>query len=382
MKLVRRLLFAGLAAGLVLVLSELALRAFALTSAHETLLDTDRDLTGYFDSDPQLGWRMHPGAYPEDPILRDWEARWGTGADASGEVPTNHRGFRDEELPREPPEGQARVMLLGDSSAWGSGVRRRDSFACRLERLLNPQESSPRPVEVINAATPGYSTYQAIVTLERNLDLHPQGIVVYNMISDFGLGRGTRDDVFYHDWANRHVSFLGKLALFNTLRELLELRMASPAQGDQVRVTFDHYRENLESLVRIARQHEAWLVFVVPPVLEDLSPRSSAGDLDFQVRNAAEAQAVRNRLAGSRDRDSPMPARGSYRCAMSLVGWEHDVPVLDAPGYFRTVYFRDPQDFQGRDALFVDQVHPSARGHALLARLLLPALRERLYGQQ
>src|SRR5687767_15327143 len=58
------------------------------------------------------------------------------------------QGLRDDEVVIPKPAGVRRILVLGDSVAYGSSVPRQDTFANRLERI------SPRqlgPVEVINA---------------------------------------------------------------------------------------------------------------------------------------------------------------------------------------------------------------------------------------
>jgi lysophospholipase L1-like esterase len=73
-----------------------------------------------------------------------------------GARPLNSRGYRDKERTLAKPPGTRRIVLLGDSFAWGAGVHFEDALPQRLERLLN--ESGTETWEVINLARPGMNT--------------------------------------------------------------------------------------------------------------------------------------------------------------------------------------------------------------------------------
>lgn len=57
-------------------------------------------------------------------------------ADGCVRVATNDLGFRDDPFPREKPPGQTRVLAIGDSFTFGSGVRLEDTWVQQLEGLL------------------------------------------------------------------------------------------------------------------------------------------------------------------------------------------------------------------------------------------------------
>jgi lysophospholipase L1-like esterase len=75
----------------------------------------------------------------------------------------NAVGARGPEVSVPKRHGTFRILLLGDSIAFGSGIREEDSFAALLERALNARGDSAR-YEVVNFGTSGYNTVQ-----ERNL---------------------------------------------------------------------------------------------------------------------------------------------------------------------------------------------------------------------
>jgi glycosyltransferase involved in cell wall biosynthesis/lysophospholipase L1-like esterase len=90
---------------------------------------------------------------------------------------TNSLGLRGPEISPAKPPGVRRVLLLGDSIACGYGVSESDTFARRVEVLLNA--ASQTRFEVINAGVPSYNTAQEIDYFAREgLELDPDIAVV------------------------------------------------------------------------------------------------------------------------------------------------------------------------------------------------------------
>lgn len=70
----------------------------------------------------------------------------------------NPDGFRDRAYPRDKPADVRRILVLGDSFTFGSGVREDSAvFVERVERALNPDHglSGVREVQMLNAGVPG-----------------------------------------------------------------------------------------------------------------------------------------------------------------------------------------------------------------------------------
>jgi hypothetical protein len=66
-------------------------------------------------------------------------------------------------VPFEKPAGASRIVLLGDSQAWGYGVADDETIAAQLEaRLAADAPAGPRP-EVVNLGVSGYGTDQAFL---------------------------------------------------------------------------------------------------------------------------------------------------------------------------------------------------------------------------
>jgi hypothetical protein len=97
--------------------------------------------------DPLLGWRNIPG----------WNA-----STLGKSITINSKGLRDKEHDYEKKPGVRRILVLGDSFAWGYGVSNEEIFTEVLERKLAKCTS---PVEVINSGVSGWGTDQEYLFL-------------------------------------------------------------------------------------------------------------------------------------------------------------------------------------------------------------------------
>lgn len=73
-------------------------------------------------------------------------------------VSLNSNGHRDDETPVEKPAGERRILVLGDSVAFGWGVDQGEDFPARLEALLRQQPGGAW--RVINTGVNGYNSQQ------------------------------------------------------------------------------------------------------------------------------------------------------------------------------------------------------------------------------
>ncbi len=110
-------------------------------------------------------------ALTDDPVLGYLNRPQG------GEDPICHDGFRGPCVPPFRWPGVDRVAVVGDSVAFGQGVRGEEAFPAVLQRLLG--ESHPSGVEVINAAVPAYDLTRATATYGRRLRPYRPDLVLY-----------------------------------------------------------------------------------------------------------------------------------------------------------------------------------------------------------
>ena len=83
-----------------------------------------------------------------------------------GEFTINSAGFRGREITVSKPDGVFRIAIIGDSISFGFHCLWDETYAARLETLLNRQAppGSTR-YEVLNFGVPGYNVAQVIETL-------------------------------------------------------------------------------------------------------------------------------------------------------------------------------------------------------------------------
>lgn len=81
-------------------------------------------------------------------------------------------------------EGVQRILIVGDSFTWGSGVEAHQTYPLQLERLLN--EGSPvERVEVVIWSRPGWNTVQELrATLPALPDLDPDLLILGYCLND------------------------------------------------------------------------------------------------------------------------------------------------------------------------------------------------------
>lgn len=100
-------------------------------------------------------------------------------------IVNNSRGFRDRERDYEKGD-RKRMVILGDSTAWGWGVEAEDRFSDVMERQL-------KGWEVINLAQAGYSTDQELLVLEtEGLTYRPDLVILLFDRNDVVEGNNAR----------------------------------------------------------------------------------------------------------------------------------------------------------------------------------------------
>ena len=101
------------------------------------------------------------------------------------DVRVNSFGFRGREIERRKPAGVRRLIVIGDSIAFGDGLAAEDVFANRLEELARARGEA---LEVLNLGVGGYDVLEAVAFLEHvGLDLQPDIVVLGFCINDVGV---------------------------------------------------------------------------------------------------------------------------------------------------------------------------------------------------
>lgn len=310
---------------LVLVLALVALEGLARTRdiplASTTAKGDPAEIM--LHGNPWLLWELQPGDHQEQ----------------GKPVHVNAVGMRDRERG---PKTRPRAIAVGDSSVYGFGVGDDEVFTSVLEREMD--------ADFVNAAVPGYSTYQAINLLDmRGFALDPDLLLVATIWSDNNFDSFTDKDLLasYAGWRGSTAGLvrtgLESSALFRWLDWTFRVNPQGVAArkvgwqlgGDDTRTGFRRvqiadYAANLAAMCDRMVARGGGVVFVMLANREDLAPRS------------------------------PNPAWAPFRDVMHDTAERYGAPVVSVADAFRA---------SGRsvDALFMDQMHPTADGHAILA---------------
>jgi hypothetical protein len=223
-----------------------------------------------------------------------WELRRGfRGYDLGTLATVNRLGYRGPEHPYARPAGRTRVVMLGDSIAYGAGVQDGETFSAQLQ-------ARDQRLDVVNLAVGGYGTDQELIRLEREGLLYSPDVVVLHfcLFSDFadnGLSSAlfdARQPKPYFTWDgralvphDRHLK-LGPLAgagqwlsdqshAYNRLCQLLGMRRAPRQPGvwsDRMASVLQDLASAAELTFRLVRRmadrasaaHARFLVVVHP----------------------------------------------------------------------------------------------------------------------
>jgi lysophospholipase L1-like esterase len=299
------------------------------------------------DSPPGQYRRSETRAFEHSPDFR--------GKDRHGNpIIINSHGFRGGERALAKPSGVFRILVLGDSVAFGQGVAAEATFSDQLERLLN-EASSDLEVEVLNSGVRGYNTYQELLLLkEVGFKFDPDLVLVSYVSNDaepFSNQAGLIDKkhkwlVSLKDLVKRH-SYL--YAFFRKQIAVMQNRM-TPAEF--VDAGLDHFNpddpgwkasyDSLKQMKQLTDQHHAILSLAVLPQLKGLGP----GEVH------------------------PDKSRGMHERVLKA-GAELGIDTIDLLPSLKgneTGSLRLVDD---------DPMHPNARGHLLIAEALSEHIRER-----
>lgn len=295
--------------------------------------DTPGTAAGFVIPDPELLWRLAP--------------------QADGPLATNELGLRDAPFNA---AAQLRVLVLGDSVAWGDHLPMTFAlFPSLMEESLKTA-LAPRSVEVINAGVPGYSTFQELAYYRRaGRKLAPQVVVLEFCLNDV-VERFTTVSQYGGDGV-----FLG-----------VDTREAvAGLQGYLLRHS-RAYETLLRSLQRRARRREAYTVSeLVRPERNEMREHAwhdtfaSLEELIGEVRR----DGARFLLAIFPYRFQLADPAGTRGPQDRLIAFAkaHDVEWIDLLDGFIHM--------EKRSRIFLDENHLAVGGHELAAKLLAPRVR-------
>jgi hypothetical protein len=315
--------------------------------------------------DPHVDWKLEPGPHPWGQINRDH--------------------FRGPLLSKDKPGDVFRIVVLGGSAAFDLYKRDEHAWPVLLERRLNADASAqgqgPR-YQVLNAATPGYSTWQSVRLLRtRIFDWHPDLILVYHLYNDSLAFRFSNSEEIIRGWrVNARANYLSAAAhphfgwdtlgrVLSHTGDLLRLRWIQfqRRQRMQENAAYWHrpklsekahpvglrfYRDNLEEIAELCEEHGTPMVVVTQASMIRENPNAEQKAVtDYSYRGLSQAE-----LWASYER--------AWQAAMELAEQHEHVFVIRA-------HLSIPSTRE----MFRDEVHLTDQGGALLSDIVARYLR-------
>jgi lysophospholipase L1-like esterase len=280
-----------------------------------------QDSSTFYREDPYIFWALNPGHHFDFHVGED--------------IYINSLGMRAGE----PDGGHPSLLILGDSCTYGVGVADGQTLDAYLQTELSRRVG--RTVRVWNGGVPGYSTWQAKVLTARVAPiLRPDVVIVCCYYGDRANDLVSDDERIPPPPLSHVRAFLWKSDLYRFLRHrILGLKSTDPTAGELIRpgpsqrVSPAEFRENLNQIFSLARRHGSRLGVGVMLPDRALLPRNP--------------------------QDEHHTALISPEAPDSL---GIDLRVAWADRGLNT------------DLLFWDDMHPTARGYALIAHDLAEAL--------
>ena len=236
------------------------------------------------ESDPDTFWKLRPDVVISQPRSILFQGRI-----------SNSLGYRNENFELKRPKQTVRIVSFGDSSTFGIGTPQPQTWPAQLESSLNSDPASfftqlkRKPakyrVEVVNAGVPGYTSYQILQRMRRELKpLAPDVVLMTCANNDFWRW----DDRTDAEQAVRlKDSSWTKPLRYSRAFQLASLFYAKTVSGNQPRgqtwagkasrnyfapeeswtprVPFDEFRANLQAMADLCEEQNVPLVFVIWP---------------------------------------------------------------------------------------------------------------------
>lgn len=308
-----------LAQGLLVAAGVLLVAEMVLSRRFPAREEADQ---GVMVPDPDLGWSLRPGDYAPFHIPHPTHI--------------NQDGLRGPER-SEKAAGELRLAALGDSTVFGVQVDDQEVFVQVAARALSRQLG--HPVSPVNSGTPKFDSSQALHLYQSRLWKWDPDIVVIA-----AQWRDGDDDVHTDDSRSGGIDLGGLLSRTAIARALLATLAVedssnevagslSPGEG-RPRVAVGDYKDNLTTLIGAVERRGARPVLLILPSVFDLTR-------------------------------APLPEpRTRYRQALRELAEEEHLLLVDGAAPFAG----------GAPDLMLDDVHPSASGHALLGEALAEAI--------
>ncbi|MCD4785145.1 MAG: SGNH/GDSL hydrolase family protein [Candidatus Eremiobacteraeota bacterium] len=277
---------------------------------------------------------FHPRIHRHSPTLL-WELtpELKNARDPAGKyrVSTNSHGFRGKEINMEKPAGQTRIMIIGDSTAFGYPFGDNENFACFLEEKLK-KEYPGEDIRVVNAAVSGYSSFQGSQFMkEKGWGFSPDFLVIAFNNDPFVEPVEDRERTAFAGFLP-FLKILYRSRLYVFLKEKLTSARINPEDDihhdprkGKSRVSPEHFREIYKYFLEEAGKRGVRVIVISLPIKESFHN---------------------------------FPRLRSYREIMKEETGDYGGEFVDLFNKWKNKY---------SDEIFVDDMHPTIEGHRKIA---------------
>jgi lysophospholipase L1-like esterase len=331
----------------------------------------------YYMEDEELGWIPRPNVRGSHDQAGSFRSQFST----------NSRGLRGAEIEDRSWERHMRIVVLGDSFAWGYGVDDEDTFASVIERLLPS-------MRVANLGVTAYGIRQETAYFERiGRGMKPEIVLLALTMNDItdparrlpgetvkawrtriGFGPSTGEErearrphglkPWLADHSVLYRSLIGVVNTNRTLVSLLEsLGVKGPRAGidgldTNLRPFLESYPDSVAEEVELTRRE----------LLELRDSVEYAGSrllvAVVPAMQSVDARARRNSIAYTQYFEDDFDLDKPYRW-LGDFGESSGIAVLNTVGAFRNAHEGGARPYLSNDS------HFNAAGHRLFAELIV-----------
>jgi lysophospholipase L1-like esterase len=256
----------------------------------------------------------------------------------------NSLGMRGAEASAAKPTDAYRILLLGDSVAFGWGIEEQDTLSAQLQARLHAPVG--QRLEVWNAGVPGYATWHELAYLtEKGAALRPDLVVLAFLFNDVdGNSEAAQTEPLGLSRLGQALTLWTRRSAFLCFlrNKALEFRLKTlnPCQGPNC---WEATQVDLDGLAAQANRLGSRLVLVSFPMRLQLEPNAEPGYYD--------------RALGSNPQQN-------YQDVIARLCRERRIPYLDLLPAFQQAMAQQPS------TLFLDADHPNAAGSRVAAQAM------------
>jgi lysophospholipase L1-like esterase len=305
-KLGKRLLLMTVALSISVVLAELLYRALQTgpyKSAEIVTMDGRRvpnsEIANFLRTSDQNAVATHPrGTLKPGLELKQWYDRPTQpefDSDGCISVKFNSLGFRDLPFTLEKKPGEFRILAVGDSFTFGSGVQVADTWPQQLEGLLRAERKEP--IEVINAgfATGSHHVAGYVDWIRSDgVEFKPDVLIIGLCLNDIG-----EISMLGYPVLEPKQPWLGGLSeILNTIQKMLLMNEVKQQKLDGSLVLkyfpapWEAAQAGMRAIKGIADDRELRLVVAVFPMVTQLNERYPLGGVHKIVGEFLESELI------------------------------------------------------------------------------------------